>query len=166
VDIGETLYTPERKQWRAWLRKHHKSKPEIWLVFYTKKSGKPSLPYNDAVEEALCFGWIDSIVKKLDADGRAQRFSPRRPKSPLSEMNKERMRRLIAAGRMTQAGLDAIGDDLDDRYEVPQDILTAIRKNHDAWRQFQKMPESYKRIRIGWIDAARVREELLIDWFW
>src|SRR5687767_13777568 len=109
MDIGETVYVTERNEWRAWLRKHHRKKPEIWLVFYTKASKKPSLSYNDAVEEALCYGWIDSIVKKHGYEGRAQRFTPRRPGSPLSEMNKARVRNLVAQKRMTKAGLEAIG---------------------------------------------------------
>lgn len=106
--IGKTLYVKERARWRAWLAKHHASAPEIWLITYKKHTGKPSLAYDDAVEEALCFGWIDSIVKRLDDERTVQRFSPRRPKSNLSETNRERVRRLIETGQMTEAGLAAI----------------------------------------------------------
>ena len=108
MDLGETLYLTNRKQWRAWLVKHHKTKSEIWLVYYRKATGKPRIPYNDAVEEALCYGWIDSTQKTVDAESTAQRFSPRRKGSFLSPMNKERIRRLIARKKMTKAGLDSI----------------------------------------------------------
>jgi uncharacterized protein YdeI (YjbR/CyaY-like superfamily) len=96
--FGKTFYAKTRKQWRAWLAKHHKTAPDIWLIYYKKDSGKPRVPYGDAVEEALCYGWIDSIMKPIDARRYAQRFSPRRPTSQLFEMNRERVRRLIAAG--------------------------------------------------------------------
>jgi uncharacterized protein YdeI (YjbR/CyaY-like superfamily) len=168
MDIGETLYVTERGDWRAWLRKHHRKAPEIWLVFYTKASKKPSLPYNDAVEEALCFGWIDSIVKKLGAESRAQRFTQRRPGSPLSEMNKARVRRLVAQKRMTKAGLEAIGGLPDEPFEMPEDIIEALKADKETWRNFEAFPESYKRIRVGWIDAARVRPEFFkqrLDYF-
>jgi uncharacterized protein YdeI (YjbR/CyaY-like superfamily) len=160
MDVGETLYVTHRAQWRGWLQKNHKQKPEIWLVFYTKASGKPSIPYNDAVEEALCYGWIDSIVKKLNADGRGQRFTPRRPKSRLSEMNKARVRRLVEGGKMTKAGLDAIGDVLDEPFVIPADILDALKADDQTWRNFEAFPEGYKRIRVGWIDSSRRRPEV------
>ena len=160
MEIGKTLYVHERQAWREWLAKHHASEPEIWLVFYKKASSRPSLPYNDAVEEALCFGWIDSIVKKHGPESRAQRFSPRRRGSPWSEMNKARVRRLAEQGQMTGAGLAAGVDFLGERYEVPADILAAIEEDAAAWRNFQALPESYVRIRVGWINAARVRPDV------
>jgi uncharacterized protein YdeI (YjbR/CyaY-like superfamily) len=109
MELGKTLYVTQRGEWRDWLSTNHRTEKEIWLIGYPKKKGKPSLPYNDAVEEALCFGRIDSTIKKLDAKRNAQRYTPRRPNSPLSEMNMERVRRLIAAGLMTLAGLAAAG---------------------------------------------------------
>jgi uncharacterized protein YdeI (YjbR/CyaY-like superfamily) len=161
MDIGKTLYVTKAAEWRRWLQKHHASEPEIWLVFYKKESGNPSLPYNDAVEQAPCFGWIDSIVKKHGPETRAQRFSPRRPRSPLSEMNKARVRRLHAAGKMTPAGLAVAGDILNEPFKVPDDILAALKEDKETWHNFQKFPDSYKRIRVGWIDAARVRPDFL-----
>src|SRR5881628_722204 len=89
MKVGKTFYARNRREWRAWLARHHKTAPEIWLIYYKKHSGKPRIPYNHAVDEALC-------------------FSPRRPTSRLSDMNRERVRRLIASGRMTKAGLAAI----------------------------------------------------------
>jgi uncharacterized protein YdeI (YjbR/CyaY-like superfamily) len=160
MDIGKTLHVTERDEWRAWLKKHHASEPEIWLVFANKASGEPRLPYNDAVEEALCFGWIDSIVKKPDAGHSAQRFTPRRPNSPISPMNLERVRRLEAQGKMTDAGRTAIGDVLNEGFVVPPDILAALREDEETWRNCQSFPESYQRIRIGWIDLSRSRQDV------
>ena len=171
MDITETLYITNRKQWRAWLAKHHKIKKEIWLVYYRKDSGKPRIPYNDAVEEALCYGWIDSTQKKVDDESTAQRFSPRRKGSPVSPMNKERIRRLIAKKKMTRAGMESIGHELTEdlkkssaskqlkAFEMPDDILERLKQDKSVWKHFQKFPESYKRIRIGWIDGARNRPE-------
>jgi uncharacterized protein YdeI (YjbR/CyaY-like superfamily) len=158
MEVGQTLHAKTRSEWRAWLRKHHKTEPEIWLVYHRKASGKPFVAYDDAVEEALCFGWIDSIIKKLPDDARAQRFTPRRPRSPMSELNKARVRRMIEAGKMTPAGLDVAGD-LDGRFVVPRDIERELKKDREVWANFQAFPDSYKRIRIGWIDGARPRME-------
>jgi uncharacterized protein YdeI (YjbR/CyaY-like superfamily) len=172
MNIAKTLHAKNRREWRAWLKKNHKSAKEIWLIYYNKASGKSRIPYNDAVEEALCFGWIDSIVKKYDKDRAAQRFSPRKPKSNWSEMNIERARRLIKLGKMTKAGLAVFnektgvitgkmksGEKRKQRLVIPADILKALRKDKTVWQNFEKFPESYKRIRIGWIDASRNRPE-------
>jgi uncharacterized protein YdeI (YjbR/CyaY-like superfamily) len=134
LKLGKTLYVKTRREWRAWLARHHKTAPEIWLIYYKKQSGKPRIPYNHAVEEALCYGWIDSILKPVDADRYAQRFSPRRRTSRLSAMNRERVRRLIASGRMTKVGLASIEHvfhhklDAKPRLEwkVPADILRRL----------------------------------------
>ncbi len=91
MDIGETLYVTDRGEWRSWLAEHHGSEMEIWLIYYKKGSGKPRISYNDAVEEALCYGWIDSIVKTIDDEKYAQRFSVRKKTSELSQMNRERI---------------------------------------------------------------------------
>ena len=157
MKLGKTLYAKNRKEWRAWLAKHHKTAPEIWLIYYKKESGKPRVPYNDAVEEALCYGWIDSLLKPIDARKYAQRYSPRRKTSNLSDMNRERVRRLVKSGRMTKAGLDAIAYAPKQGAAFPPDILKRLQKDPVTWRNFQRFPASYKRIRIGWIDAARSR---------
>ncbi|MBN2274100.1 MAG: YdeI/OmpD-associated family protein [Bacteroidales bacterium] len=172
MEITETLYVTDREQWRSWLEKNHTSAKEIWLIYYNKKSGKPRIPYNDAVEEALCFGWIDSIVKKYDKDRAAQRFSPRRKNSKLSELNKERIRRLIETGKMTPAGLESIKHHLENNdkdkkknfltadFQIPEDIFGELQKDKTVWNNFQKFPEHYKRVRIGWIDGSRQRPEV------
>jgi uncharacterized protein YdeI (YjbR/CyaY-like superfamily) len=171
LEITETLYITDRREWRSWLAKNHRSAKEIWLIYYNKKSGKPRIPYNDAVEEALCYGWIDSIIKKYDDERAAQRFSPRRKNSQLSEMNKERIRQLIQTNKMTPAGLEGIKhhlkanrtdvkDDLFIReFVMPDDIAKALKSDKTVWENYSKFPEPYKRIRIGWIDGARERPE-------
>lgn len=104
MEIGETLYVTHRDDFRRWLSENHKSKKEIWLVQYKKAAKKPSIRYIEAVEEAICFGWIDGLEKGMDAERYAIRFSPRRPKSNWTNTNKDRARRMIAEGRMTPAG--------------------------------------------------------------
>jgi uncharacterized protein YdeI (YjbR/CyaY-like superfamily) len=168
LDIGKTLYVTNRKAWRSWLAKHHDTAKEIWLIYYKLPSGKPRIPYNDAVEEALCYGWIDSIVKPVDASRYAQRFSPRKPKGNWSSMNVERLKRLIRQKKVTRAGLLAAGDVISARRakqhhkpsSIPPDILRALKRDPKTWKIFLSFPASYKRIRIGWIDATRRRPEL------
>ncbi len=160
MKLGKTIYLTNRQDWRAWLRKNHASEKEIWLIYYKKHSGKPRIPYDDAVEEALCYGWIDSILKRVDEDRTAQRFSPRRPKSFLSETNKERARRLIKAKKMTRVGLAKIQAQLDEEFVHAEDIVAALQRDVATWKNFKAFPESYRRIRVGWIDAARHRPEI------
>lgn len=160
MKIGTTLDVPDRRDWRKWLSTNHATAKEIWLVYYRKDSGKPRIPYNDAVEEALCYGWIDSTAKKIDEQRFAQRFTPRRAGSSLSQMNRERVRRLIRAKKMTAAGLKAIKGQLDKQFTIAPDILVALKENNDAWQHFQKFPKSYQRIRIAFIEGARKRPEM------
>jgi uncharacterized protein YdeI (YjbR/CyaY-like superfamily) len=104
MEIGETIYVTTADEFRKWLLQNHKDKKEIWLIQYKKATKKPSINYVDAVEEAICFGWIDGLEKSIDAERYALRFSPRRPKSNWTDTNKDRARRMIAQGRMTAAG--------------------------------------------------------------
>jgi uncharacterized protein YdeI (YjbR/CyaY-like superfamily) len=117
MDISKTLYVTNRDEWRAWLEENHATEPEIWLVYYKKHTSQPTIPYEDAVEEALCFGWIDSTAKRIDDEKYAQRFTPRKDHKNWSEPNKQRVRKLIQAGRMTPAGLARIGFPLADAQE-------------------------------------------------
>ena len=160
MQITKTLYVIERDEWRAWLAKHHDTEKDIWLIYYKKQSGEPRIPYNDAVEEALCFGWIDSTVKGIDENKYAQRFSPRKNGSNWSEMNKVRMRRLIEQGRMTPAGLSKFEGDAGDSFEIPSDIIEALKQDKKTWETFEGFPESYKRIRIGFVEMARSRPDI------
>ena len=112
MEIGETLLPTSRQEFRTWLRKHHTDRTEIWLIQYKKATGKPCLDYVEAVEEAICFGWIDGFVRTIDSERYAIRFTPRRPKSNWTETNKQRARRMIALGKMTAAG----------RKRLPKDV--------------------------------------------
>ncbi|MCX6562871.1 MAG: YdeI/OmpD-associated family protein [Candidatus Aminicenantes bacterium] len=158
MKITKTLYAPNRKVWRDWLKKHYKTDKEIWLVYYRKPSGKTRISYNDAVEEALCFGWIDSTVKTLDGERTVQKFSPRKPKSGYSQPNKERLQWLMARGKVMKDVLTTLGDISAEQYQFPPDILNdALQANEQAWRNFQQYSGSYQRIRVALIDVARKR---------
>ena len=157
MEITKTLYATHRKDWRKWLKENYKTEKEIWLIYYRKQSGKKRILYNDAVEEALCFGWIDSIIKGIDTQRYAQRFSPRRPSARLSPANKERLKNLIKQGRVTEDIQAALGNFSTEKFGVAPDILRAIKNNKPAWSNFQKFSGAYKRIRIGFIEGARNR---------
>jgi uncharacterized protein YdeI (YjbR/CyaY-like superfamily) len=159
MDITETLYVTTRKDWRNWLKKNYKAKKEIWLVYPGKATGKPRIEYNDAVEEALCFGWIDSIAKKLDEERTAQRFSPRKLKSSYSQANIERLHYLVAKKKVVKEVVESLGDVLNKEFVIPPDIQNAIKANKGAWKNFQRFSDSYKRIRIAFIDGARKRPD-------
>ena len=155
IEIGETLYLYHRKPWRAWLEANFDTASEIWLVYPNKASGKPRILYNDAVEEALCFGWIDSIVKKLDG-----RFTPRNPKSGYSQLNKERLRWLSAEGLLHPTVRQSVNAILNEEFVFAGDILKAIQVNEQAWKNFQSFSPAYQRIRVAYIDAARKRPDV------
>jgi uncharacterized protein YdeI (YjbR/CyaY-like superfamily) len=164
MELGKTLYVVDRKKWRSWLAKNHNNEKEIWLIYYRKSSGKKRIPYNDAVEEALCYGWIDSTMKGMDKERFAQRFTPRRSNSVLSELNKERIYMLIEQKKMTPKGLAAVKHVFDNsprnlKCLIKTDILQSLKEDKETWENFQKFPERYKRIRIGWIESARTRPE-------
>ena len=159
MKVTRTLYVHRVADWRAWLRTHHKTRREIWLVYYRKASGKARISHGDAVDEALCFGWIDSQAAPIDADRFAQRFTPRRPGSPVSEMNRTRARRLVREKRMTRAGLDAIGSLRAGRLVIPPDIKAALQGDPLAWKHFQRFPVAYRRMRVAFVDGARRRPD-------
>ncbi|HSA94767.1 MAG TPA: YdeI/OmpD-associated family protein [Acidobacteriota bacterium] len=158
IDRSLLLEVTRRPEWRAWLRRNYKTSAEVWLVFNKKLSGRPRVAYNDAVEEALAFGWIDSITKKLDEDRFAQRFTPRRPGSPYSESNLARLRAMAAKGKVVPGILANVRPLLAEKpVVVPPDILAVIKADRETWKNFRAFSDSYKRIRIGYIDGARGR---------
>jgi uncharacterized protein YdeI (YjbR/CyaY-like superfamily) len=159
IPESKLLHITNRSEWRAWLKRNYRTRDEIWLVYAKKHTGKPRISYNDAVEEALCFGWIDSTVRTIDEDSFAQRFSVRKPTSGYSQPNKERLKALIREGKVMQDVLATLPDISDEDFEVPPDILEAIRANSQAWENFQGFSESYIRIRIAYIDSARTRPD-------
>ena len=167
----KTLHVTTREEWRAWLAEHYATEREIWLVYFKQHTGQPRVSYDHAVEEALCFGWIDSIVRRLDDERYAQKFTPRRNTAKWSESNLRRFAKLVKEGRMTPAGL-AKGPDLiasqpvpakprktgDKDEKIPDYIQQRLQTNAKAWRFFQDLAPSYRRLYVGWIDAAK-REE-------
>ncbi len=153
------LYVSTRKEWRRWLEKNFNKEKEIWLIFPKKSSHKPRIAYNDAVEEALCFGWIDSTVKKIDEQKYAQRFTPRNPKSSYSQANKERLRWLLKEKMLHPSIEENAKKIIEEKYDFPSDIIDQIKADKETWKNYQNFSAAYKRIRVAYIDAARNRPE-------
>jgi uncharacterized protein YdeI (YjbR/CyaY-like superfamily) len=157
LNIGKTLYVSDRRAWREWLEANFQTEPEIWLVYPKQESSKPRIPYNDAVEEALAFGWIDSTVKRLDQNSSAQRFSPRRPNSQYSQANKERLRWLAETGRVHPSMRESVERAVKEEFAFPADIVNAVKANKTAWANYQRFSPAYRRIRVAYIEGARGR---------
>jgi uncharacterized protein YdeI (YjbR/CyaY-like superfamily) len=167
VKQDRTLYVTNRDDWRRWLKKNHSSQKEVWLIYFKKHTGKPRIPYDDAVEEAICFGWIDSTVKRLDDQKYAQKFTQRNQKSNWSELNKKRAKKMIKQGRMTQAGLVKFKQAGKQKQEeakekpagrkllIPSDLKKALSANKKALENFNNFAPSYRRLYIGWIKDAK-----------
>ena len=156
---NEIEYFENRENWRKWLMDHFDTANEIWFVFPQKSSGKKSVLYNDAVEEALCFEWIDSTIKSLDSEHKMQRFTPRKPKSTYSQANKERLKWLLEHKMIHPALEDKIQNILAVPFTFPNDIMDKLKEDPIAWENYQLFSDSYKRIRIAYIEAARSRPE-------
>ena len=165
----EKLYVTNRDDWRAWLKENHDTKKEVWLIYYKKHTGKPRIPYDDAVEEALCFGWIDSIIKKIDDERFTRKFTRRKDKSKWSEANKKRARKMIKEGKMTKAGLAKINEAKKNgewfkaapvRRElvIPPYIKEVLATKKKALDYFDSLANGYKRQLVGWITSVK-REE-------
>jgi uncharacterized protein YdeI (YjbR/CyaY-like superfamily) len=155
-----TLHVTSRRQWRAWLTRHHASSPGVWLVFSKAHTGAASLTYEDAVREALCFGWIDSLVRRLDEDRYARKVTPRKPASKWSDINRKRWAELEAEGLLTSAGLAAAPTD--NTYaprpiipELPAYIARALRTNPSAWTFFRELAPTHRRHFVTWIHTAK-----------
>jgi uncharacterized protein YdeI (YjbR/CyaY-like superfamily) len=151
------LSVTNRQEWRQWLEEHYTTANEIWLVYYRKHTGIPRIPYNDAVEAALCFGWIDSITRTIDQDRYSQRFTPRNPRSKYSQTNKERLRRLIQQEKVMPEVLTSIGNLLEEEFTFPEDIKATLQANPQVWANFQRYSGAYQRIRVAYVDTARKR---------
>ena len=161
----KTFYAKSQKEWRQWLEKNHESEKSIWLIIYKKESKTKSVYYPEAVDEALCFGWIDSKPNKRDAESFYQYFSKRNPKSNWSKVNKEKVKRLLAEGLITKSGLEAIEiakqngtwNALDEVEEIiiPDDLQKAFSKKKSALTNFEKFPRSSKRGILEWILNAK-----------
>ena len=152
-------YFENREDWRKWLMDNFETEDEIWFVFPLKSSGEKSIAYNDAVEEALCFEWIDSTIKPLDKEHRIQRFTPRKPKSTYSQANKERLKWLLENKMIHPEFEDKIRTVLSDPFIFPNDIMDRLKEDEIAWKNYRHFSDAYKRIRIAYIEAARKRPE-------
>lgn len=171
----KTTHPRTRKVWRQWLEKNHTSSPGIWMIYYKKETGKRRFGYDEAVEEALCFGWIDSLPRKLDAERSMLKFTPRKPKSVWSRLNKTRIEKLVKNGLMTPAGMAKIeqakkdgswdtltpSDTHTDGNSMPADLLKAFSKNlpggqgKKALENFKAFSPSYRKQFLSWIDSAK-----------
>jgi uncharacterized protein YdeI (YjbR/CyaY-like superfamily) len=168
VKISETLYFTKKEDWHAWLEKNHKTEKEVWLIYYKKHTGKARIPYDDAVEEALCFGWIDSTVKRLDDEKYAQKYTPRNRNSIWSQSNIKRAKMMIKQKRMTKAGLALFNETgkkkisrariVKKRFTTPPDIKKALAKNKNTLDNFNNFAPGYKKMYIGWIEDAKKKE--------
>ena len=156
---GNILHINTRVEWRNWLLKNFNLEKEVWLVYPKKSSGEKHIRYNDAVEEALCFGWIDSRNKTLDIDHTMQRFSKRNPKTGYSQANIERLRWLYDNMLIHPSLVDSIQGIISKEFNFPDDIIAEIEKDKIDIRNYQKFSDSYKRIRIAYIDGARNRPD-------
>ncbi len=153
MQVNATFKAIDRDAWRAWLEQYHGTANEIWLLFDDRPE-EPTVAYLDAVEEAICFGWIDSTQKRVSINERAQRFTPRKQRSNWTELNKERARRLIRLRLMTDAGWATLPD-LSTEFIVAEDIVEALKAEPDAWSNFLSFPDLYCRVRIGNIEDVR-----------
>jgi uncharacterized protein YdeI (YjbR/CyaY-like superfamily) len=157
---------PERREWRKWLKENQFSENEVWVIIYKKKAEKKGLKYQEAVEEAICLGWIDSRMQSIDSERFRLRFSPRRKNSIWSKKNKETAKRMIRAGKMTQSGLETINEakrngKWDTAYSsemgstIPDDLAKALKENELAWKSFKKFSNSTKLQYIYWVNSAK-----------
>ncbi|MEA5517543.1 YdeI/OmpD-associated family protein [Limnoraphis robusta] len=170
-DQLETIYASDRQVWREWLEKNHCTSEGVWLVYYKVKSSKPSIRYSEAVKEALCFGWIDSKVKSIDSERYMQIFTPRKPKSVWSKLNKQYIEEIIEQGLMTQAGLEKINAakqdgswtklDQIEALMIPLDLKQALETNETANQNFQALSNTSKKNILFWIDSAKRAETRL-----
>jgi len=162
----DRTYAKNRKQWRSWLHENHKSEKGIWLIYYKKHTKQISISYTEAVEEAICFGWIDGQIKKIDDDKYMQRFTPRKHKSLWSEINIKRAKKMIELGYMTECGLKALeeGTKTKERipssknFSVPPYLKTALSKNKKAWNNFQNFSPSAQLAYVYWVTSAKKEE--------
>ncbi|HEX2911846.1 MAG TPA: YdeI/OmpD-associated family protein [Chloroflexia bacterium] len=161
----ERYYASNRQEWRQWLEEHYAASPGIWLIYYKKESGKPRVGYDEAVEEALCFGWIDSRPNALDDERYMQLFTPRKPKSPWSRLNKQRVEKLLEQGLMRPAGLLSIENSKKDgswnAYDaiedltVPEDLQVALTAGDKALKNFEAFSNTNKKQILWWIESAK-----------
>lgn len=166
---SKPIFFPTPAAWRSWLEKHHAGATELWVGFYKRDSGKPSITWPESVDAALCFGWIDGIRKSIDADSYKIRFTPRKPRSTWSAINLRRVKELSKLGLMHPVGLAAFRSRTGDRSEIysyeqqkratlPPAYERTFRKKPDAWKFFSAQPPGYRRVCSWWVISAKKEE--------
>jgi uncharacterized protein YdeI (YjbR/CyaY-like superfamily) len=167
--VSEPIYFASPDEFRAWLEEHHETETEVWVGYWKKATGKPSLVWSQAVDEALCFGWIDGVLRGIDDERHIQRFTPRKPTSNWSAINIAKVERLRAEGRMWPAGEAAFARRRDDRsaiysYEqrknaqLEPDEQARFAANVSAWAYFTSRPPSYRTPALWWVVSAKKPE--------
>ena len=166
MELDKAVRFRNRRKWRNWLSENHDKKNELWLVHHKKRTGTPSISLEDAVMEAICFGWIDGKLRSIDEDRYIVRYSPRRPNSVWSKINKDRAETLIRSGKMTAAGLAKIDEARQNgmwdtaytnrrRDKIPPDLQKALEGDKDARTNFGNFANSYRNMYIGWVNDAK-----------
>lgn len=166
-----TIYCKNRDEWRAWLEQNHAIEKDIWLIYYKKHTKKETIFYSEAVDEALCFGWIDSTAKTIDDETYMQRYSPRKAKSVWSLVNKNKVKRLIEEKKMTQAGILTVkmakengqwenAYSLKDKVEILIELEHALNSNQLAFENFYKFSQSNQQNYIRWVVNAKRAETI------
>jgi uncharacterized protein YdeI (YjbR/CyaY-like superfamily) len=169
MEITKSFAPTNLADWRNWLAKNHDLEREVWLVYFKAASGKTTIDYESSVEEALCFGWIDSIIQKIDEEKYARKFNPRRIGSKWSETNKRRVLKVISEGRMTEAGMAKVTFDMNEvdiskpkpkrpPVKMPEKIEKALKSRPKMWEAFQGIPPSLQRNYILWLADAKKPE--------
>ncbi len=167
MKITQTFSAPDRVKWREWLTEHAGTESEVWLVYQKAGTGIPSISYSDSLEEALCFGWVDSLIQKIDEEKYARKFTPRKSGSKWSELNKHLVVKLVKEGRMTEAGLAKVEFSLDEApsarpkrpdLPLPDWLKAGLMTNPRAWENFCRLPASHRRNYILWISDAKKEE--------
>jgi len=166
-----TIFCKNRDEWRSWLEKNHKTESEIWLIYLKKHTKKETVSYNDAVEQALCFGWIDSLVKSIDQNSYMQKYTPRKSNSVWSLANKKRVEKMITEGKMTPAGMEKVKTakksgwwdkaySSKTEFKIPDELINALKENPIAFKNFNNFPPSARNNYIGYIISAKKEDTI------
>ena len=162
----KTFIAETKEEWHQWLLKNHQVETEIWLVYFKKASGKSGISYQESLEVAICFGWIDGLIKKVDEERYVRRFSPRKPKSIWSQVNKDLAKKLLKENRITAFGKQKIEEaknngnwdksyDMKKKAEIPDDLEKALKEVPEAWTNFTAFTNSYQSRYIYWVNDAK-----------
>ncbi|WP_173862805.1 YdeI/OmpD-associated family protein [Salinigranum rubrum] len=163
------IFFESRNEFRTWLEEHHDTAEELWVGYYKVDAERSGIGYGESVEEALCFGWVDGLIKGIDDETYTRRFTPRRPDSKWSKANKERVEAMIEVGKMTRAGMELVeaakesGEWADayrlaDDHEIPAELEAALRENETAWENFQNFSNTDQHAFIAAVEEAKTDE--------